>query len=137
MSPDVAIAWGEWRGLASSLRKMVAGFRAGTIPFTPQTARVLEDSVSALEATGEVIMKELAAEAGSVASARSHAPAPVPEVQPEPRMIHDLPGIYMPEANRGWLKDMGRPVTVGRHAGKEPGKPNKGSNVVRFPGGRA
>jgi hypothetical protein len=114
MSPDVAIAWGEWRGFARSLRKMVAGFRAGTIPFTPQAAHVLEDSVSALEATGEVIMQALAAEAGSVVSAKSHAPGQVPEVQPEPRMIHDLEGIYLPEANRGWLKDMGKPVRAKR-----------------------
>lgn len=136
MSPDVAIAWGEWRVLARDLRVLVAGLRAGSITFTPRAAKLLEESVSVLSATGEVVMKELAQEAGSVVSAKSHASDPVPEVQPEPRMLHDMEGIYLPEANRGWLKDMARPNTVKRGEGKAPGRPNKWPNVVPFPGGR-
>ncbi len=131
MSPETAIAWGEWRVLARDLRLLVAGLRAGSIDFTPKRAKLLEESVSVLSATGEVVMKELAQEAGSVASAKSHAPAPVPEVRPEPRMIHDLEGIYLPEANRGWLKDMARP------AGRQPARAKRVGRFTLIEGGRS
>lgn len=106
LTPELEVTIANWMLFGKQLRDLTVSLRHDQRPFTPEVARVLDDGVQTLDRVGNEIVDQLLDEVlGTPAQHRAANPADI-----EPRMIHDTPAVYQPEAPRGWLRDMAQPL---------------------------
>ena len=103
LAPDLELTIANWMLFGKQVRDLVKSIRHGELAFTPEAARVLDDAVTTFDRVGNDIVDALLV---GHRSGGAHDEAPRPAAPP--RMIHDMPAVYQPDAQRGRLQDMAR-----------------------------
>ena len=88
--------------LGRQLRQFIASLKFGEVRFDAAAAEVLQSEMIRFDTNGQQVIDGLLEEVRQLREpdlfGRSHGE--------EPRMIHDMPAVYQPDAQRRRLQDM-------------------------------